>query len=168
MWLRSAFGTLLYYLAALFLGVILLATAFHLHARSQHTVAEDEPMHLAVSLLPALLSIVPQFLSAFLLRRLARWFAWTRAWQWMLVGSAVTLAVLWGCGQAGLALETAHVARHFQPFKIVLMLLLVGSMMASTKPFWLPIPGAALLALVLFLIHQRFGPKAAPVAPSGS
>lgn len=166
--LRSLFGTLLYYLAAMLLGVILLAAAFHFHARWRQSVAEDEPMHLAISLLPALLSILPQLVSAFLLRRLARWLAWTRAWQWMLAGSVLTLAVLWGCGQAGLALETAHFSRGVQPFKTVLLLLLVGSMMASTKPFWLPIPGAALLALVLFLIHRRFGPKAEPVAPSGS
>ena len=131
-------------------------------------MAEDEPYHVAISLLPALLSIVPQWISAFLLRRLARWFNWTRAWQWMLAGSALTLAVLWGLGEAGLALETAHVSSHLQPFKIMLMVLLVGSMMATTKPFWLSIPGAALLALLLFVIHRRFAPPAVSDAPSRS
>ena len=158
--LRSLFGTLLYYLTAMLLGVIFLAAAFYLHARAHQNVAEDEPYHVAISLLPALLSIVPQLVSAFLLRRLARWLRWTRGWQWMLAGSVLTLAVLWGCGQAGLALETAHVSQQLQPFKIMLMVLLVGSMMATTKPFWLAIPGAALLALLLFLTHRKFASQA--------
>lgn len=166
--LRSALGTSLYYLVAVFLGVVLLATAFHLHARSRQAVAEDEPLHLIISLAPALLSIVPQWISAFLLRRLARAFGWKRAWQWMLAGSVLTLVVLWLCGEAGLALESRHFAPQYQPLKAVLIFLLVGAMMLGTKPFWLPLPGAALLALVLFLIERKFAPKAAPPVTSGS
>ena len=111
-----------------------------------------------IVLTPPILSIVPATLGTWLLRRLAKWFGWTRWWQWALAGVLVGLAAIWGFGYAGLAVENTRLSLAWQSAKSALMMgLLLGPMMYTFQPWWLPVPALLGVALILWLAQRSFG-----------
>ncbi len=151
-------GTLLYHVIAFFANAVLLVGSFwlYLRAATPPSAPGDDYYNLIV-LLPAILTIVPATLGTWLLRRFAKWFGWTRWWQWLAAGVAVGLAVIWTLGKAGLAVENAHFSFAWQSAKVTLMNLLLGPMMYTFRPWWLPVPALAAVALLLWLAQRAFG-----------
>jgi hypothetical protein len=152
-------GTLLYHVIAFFANAVLLVLSFWLYLRATTPPsAPGDDYYNIVVLLPAILTILPATLGTWLLRRLARWFRWTRWWQWMLAGVLVGLAVIWGFGRAGLAVENAHFSLAWQSVKVAVMnFLLLGPMMYTFQPVGLPVPALAAVALLLWLAQRAFG-----------
>lgn len=152
-------GTLLYHVIALAANAGALVFSFWIFLRmiAPPGTPGDDYYNLIV-LLPAILTIVPATLGTWLLRRLARCFGWTRWWQWLAAGVAVGLAVIWGLGRVGLAVENAHFPLAWQTVKIGLMnLLLLGPMLYTFRVWWLPVPALAVVALILFAAQRSFG-----------
>lgn len=156
-------GSLAYYLAAVVCGSFFLAVSYHGSFLASGAAREHWARDfLFVYFFTVSLGFIPQLLAAFSLRRLASRLGWTRAWQWVAAGSVLFLVVLWGLGKLGLAVEDAYFAQGFQKLKAALMFLLVGPMMATTKPMWLPVPAAAATSWVLYLVHRAFAPRPEP------
>jgi len=151
-------GTLLYYVIAFFANAVLLVGSFWLYLRltTPPSEAGDDYYNIVV-LLPAILTIVPATLGTWLLRRLAKWFAWTRWWHWLAAGVAVGLAVIWTLGKAGLAVENTHFSLAWQTVKVSLMNILLGPMMYTFQPWWVPVPALAGVALILWRAQRAFG-----------
>jgi hypothetical protein len=156
-------GTLLYHLIALFANAVLLVGTFWLHLRvTTPPSAVGDDYYNIVILLPAILTILPATLGTWLLRRLACWLGWTRWWQWLLAGVVVGLAVIWGLGRVGLAVENAHFSLAWQTAKVTLMnLFFLGPMMYTFQPVGLPVPALATVALILWLAQRAFGRQSA-------
>jgi hypothetical protein len=152
-------GTLLYHVIAFFANAGLLTGSYWLYLRATAPPsAPGDDYYNIVVLLPAILTILPATIGAWVLRRLARWFGWTRWWQWTLAGVLVGLAVIWGLGRAGLAVENARFSLAWQATKVALMnVLLLGPMMYTFQPWWLPAPALAAVALILWLAQRSFG-----------
>lgn len=152
-------GTLLYHLIAFLANAVLLVSSFWLYLRlTTPPSTPGDDYYSLVELLAPILTIVPATLGTWLLRRLARWFGWTRWRQWALAGTVVGLAVIWGLGRIGLAVESARFSLAWQPVKSGLMfLLLLGPMMYTFRPWWLPLPALVVVALVLWLAQRAFG-----------
>lgn len=156
--MRRAFGTFLYYLTAIVAGGILLAitSAFEMRMRGQ-SIDSEVPFFSLVAVIPGLLSALPFWIAAFILRRIARRLAWQSLWAWLAAGLPLMLASFWALGQLGFWLERTYFPLKWQNVKTVLMMFFVGPMMTATKPCWLPIPSALLTTLLLYLIHRGFG-----------
>jgi len=154
-WLRTP----LFYVAAFFTNAFFLVSSLWLFIQAEQGASEPGDSYYGiVELLPALLTIIPATLGAWILRRLARWFSCRRWWQWLLAGSAIGLAVVQGLGRLGLAVERASFPVSWQPLKAALMeALLTGPMTFTFRPWWLPVPALAAVALVLFLVQRAFG-----------
>lgn len=152
-------GTVLYHGIAFVANAVLLVGSFWLHLRvTTPPSAPGDDYYNLVVLLPAILTIIPATLGTWLLRRLAKWFGWTRWWQWALAGVVVGLAVIWGLGRVGLAVENARFSLAWQPVKSALMFgLLLGPMMYTFQPLGLPMPALAAVALLLWLAQRAFG-----------
>ncbi len=161
--MKGWIGTLLYYAVAFFANALFLPLVYWLYMRSQQEPSEaGDSYYSIVTLLPALLSVLPLTLGAWLLRRLARWFAWTRWWQWLLAGALTGFVALWGFGKLGLVIERAYFSLAWQPVKSALMFgLLLGPMMFSFQPWWLPLPAILATTGVLFLVQRACGPNPA-------
>lgn len=152
-------GTLLYHVIALLANAVLLTGSFWLYLRATTPAsAPGDDYYNIVVLLPAILTILPATIGTWLLRRLTRWLGWTRWWQWALAGVVTGLAVIWGLGQAGLAVENARFSLAWQATKVALMnTLLLGPMMYTFRPWWLPVPALAAVAVILWGAQRAFG-----------
>jgi hypothetical protein len=152
-------GTLLYHVIAFFANAVLLVSSFWLYLRATTPPsASGDDYYNVIVLTPPILTILPATLGTWLLRRLAQSFGWTRRWQWALAGVVVGLAVIWGFGRAGMAVENARFSLAWQPLKSALMFgLLLGPMMYTFQPWWLPAPALAAVALILWLAQHAFG-----------
>ncbi|MGH9815840.1 MAG: hypothetical protein ACRD6I_07160, partial [Candidatus Acidiferrales bacterium] len=90
-------GTLLYHTIAFFATAVLLPLSFWLYDRAQRGASEPGDSYYGiVQLIPPILTAVPVTLGMWLLRRLAQRLAWTQWWHWMLAGTAIGLAMIWG------------------------------------------------------------------------
>lgn len=149
-WLR----TLLYYLAAFFGGVAAWLGAAFAYARMGATlpVEAEDPYYGIISLAPLALNAIWQFPAAVVLRKLARRLAWRAWWQWALAGTLVTLALLWGLGAAGNAIENARLPFQYQTWKATGLLLLLGPMSLTLRPWWVGLVGAGLTATLLWAV----------------
>ncbi len=156
--MRRAFGTFLYYLTAIVAGGVLLAmtSAFEMRMRGQ-SIDSEVPFFSLVAIAPGLLSALPFWLAAFILRRCARRFAWSSVWVWLAAGIPLMLATFWAMGQLGFFFERAYFPLKWQSVKAALMMLFMGPMMTAVSRWWLPIPSALLTILLLYLIHRAFG-----------
>jgi hypothetical protein len=154
-------GSIVYYLGAVVCGCFFLAVSFYVFAvLKEGTSLEDwAKTAIIVYFFTIVFGLFPVLLGAFVLRRTMRALGWADVWRWVASGVGVFLGVLWALGVVGLWVERAYFAPQYQQVKAVLMFLLVGPMMLTTKPFWLPIPAAATTAWVLFLIHRAFEPR---------
>lgn len=157
-WMR----TFLYYLTAFAGGALLWAATFYLHARWTGSISvegTEDPYYAIISVVPILLNILPQLVAAMILRKLARRFSWHSAWQWLLAGAAISVVVLFACAGVGLAVEKARLSLELQGPKTILLLILMGPIILTTKPLWLPAIPAAFLSLLLWAVEPA--PKAA-------
>lgn len=154
-WLR----TLVFYVTAFLANALLLVSTVWLYLRATEAPSEPGDTYYGiVELLPAILSIVPATLCMWLLRRLARRFAWRRWWQWALAGTAGGFTVIWGLGRLGLAIERTRLPLEWQSAKnTVMFLLLDGPLALSFLDWWLPLPALAAAASLLFLLQKTFG-----------
>jgi hypothetical protein len=161
--MRRAFGTFLYYLTAIVAGSILLAmtSAFEMRMRGE-SIESEVPFFSLVAIIPGLLSALPFWIGAFILRRLARRFAWNSVWVWLAVGIPLMLGAFWALSKLGFLLERTYFSMKWMAVKTAVMMLLVGPMMTATKPWWLPIPSALLTILLLYLIHRALGAGKSP------
>jgi len=150
-------GSIAYYLAAVVCGSFFLAVSYYgsllWTGASRQNWGRD---FLFIYVITIPLALLPQLLSAWLLRRLA-WRVAPRSWPvWLAAGTIIWLAVLWSVGQVGAAVEQIRPSPAWVNLKVVVMFLLVGPMYASQQPLWIPVPAAAATAWVVFLVHRAF------------
>jgi hypothetical protein len=156
-------GSLAYYFAAIALGSFFLAVTYYAHFLSHGAPRENIGRDFLVTYFFAvMLTLLPMLLCAFLLRRAAVVFRWSAPWPWMLAGAALFLALVQALGWLGNAVETNKLVVEW--WRMALMVVLVGPMLAAKQPFWLPLPAGALTAWLLFRIHRAFEER----PPSGS
>ncbi len=101
-----------------------------------------------------MLTLLPMLLCAFLLRRAAVAFRWSTPWPWMLACAALFLALVQALGWLGNVVQTTKMVVEW--WRMALMVVLVGPMLAIKQPWWLPLPAGALTAWLLFRIHRAF------------
>jgi hypothetical protein len=148
--------TFFYYLAAFAGGALIWGLTFYLHARGSGSISvegTEDPYYPIVSAVPILLNVLPQLAAAVLLRKLARRRAWRAAWQWLAAGTAISLALVFVFGWLGVALERARFSLELQGAKTILLFILLGPMILTTKPLWLPALAVALVSLLLWLVE---------------
>lgn len=163
--MRRVFGTFLYYLTAIVAGGILLAVTSAMEMRSRGTSIDSEvPLFSVVAVIPGLLSALPFWVAAFILRRLARRFGWRSALVWIAAGVPLSLGAFWLLGQLGFWIERTYFSMQWMGVKTAVMMLLLGPMMTATKPWWLPVPAALLTTLLLWLIHRAFAGAGKPAS----
>jgi len=165
-------GSLAYYFVAVAVGSFFFAATYTIHqgiAEGFGELRQAGRNFLFVYFLAVIQGILPQIFSAFFLRRLAVRFGWERAWQWMLMGTVSTLAVVWGLAQMGLAVERTYFSREWQNVKNWLVLSVAGPIMVATgMPFWFPIPAAVATAYLLYTVHRRFAEAREEQTASGA
>jgi len=155
-WLR----TFSYYLTAFVGGALAWGTTYYLYKRFGSSLAlsaSDDPYYLIIMVVPILQNALPQLLAAIVLRKLARRFAWRRWWQWLLAGSVLSLAVVYGFGRLGLLIEGNRLPPELQSLKLLLFLALMGPIMASIQPLWVPVAAVAATSLLLWLVENVIG-----------
>jgi len=147
-------GSIVYYLTAVVCGSFFLALSYFVYFRA---VGSDSRQwgrdFLFLYFFALLFASLPLLLAAWLLRRAVVKLRGKQGWQWMLAGTAILMAVLWGLGRTGVALVDADV-----PGAMALMPFLAGPMFAVLYPMWVPLPAAAATAATLFLVHRAFEP----------
>lgn len=148
-------GSLAYYFAAVTLGSFFLAVTYYvhflLHGAPRDNMGRD---FLVTFFFTFMLTLLPMLLAAFLLRRAAVAFRWSAPWPWMLAGAALFLALVQGFGWLGNVVQTNKMVVEW--WRMALMFVLVGPMLAVKQPWWLPLPAGALTAWLLFSIHHAF------------
>jgi hypothetical protein len=148
-------GSLAYYFAAVTLGSYFLAVTYYLFSLFDGATRENIGRDFLVTFFfTVMLTLVPMLLCAFLLRRTAVAFRWSAPWPWMLAGAALFLALVQGLGWLGNALQTDKLVVEW--WRMALMFILVGPMLAIKQPFWLPLPAGAVTAFLLYRIHRAF------------
>lgn len=150
-------GSIAYYLAAVVCGSFFLAASYYgfflWTGASSRNWGRD---FLFIYVITIPLALLPQLLSAWLLRRLALRVAPRSLPVWLAAGTVIWLAVLWSVGQLGAAVQAIRAPAALPDAKVAVMFLLVGPMYASQQPLWIPMPAAAATAGVLFLVHRAF------------
>lgn len=143
-------GSIAYYLAAVVCGSFFLSASYYLYfVLGRGASAKDWAKgFLFVYFFTILLGFLPELLGAWLLRRVVTALGWTATWQWLIAGTAVFFALVWGVGQAGLALE--------QQLPLAVKVVLLGAMYVAVSPLWIPVPAAAATAWVLHRVHRAF------------
>ncbi|GEM_PF-5125165 len=149
-WVR----TLLYYAVALIGGAAAWFAAAYAYAKTSASLPPeaDDPYYPVVSLVPLALNALWQVPAAMVLRKLARRWAWRAWWQWAVAGTLVTLALLWGLGAAGNAIENARLPFEYQTWKATGLLFLLGPMSLTLRPWWVGVLGAWLSATLLWAV----------------
>ena len=148
-------GSLIYYFGAVALGSFFLAVTYYIYFLSHGAPRENIGRDFLVTyFFTVMLTILPILLCAFLLRRAAVAFHWSAPWPWMLAGAALFLVVVQAFGWLGNAVQTNRLVVAW--WRMALMAVLVGPMLAFRQPFWLPLPAGALTAWLLFRIQRTF------------
>jgi len=161
--MKRILRTVLFYVVAFVAHAIFLTLTIWLKNRAEQGEATPgDDYYSVIALLPALLSVLPMTLGSWILRRLMRRLPRTYIWQWILGGVVIGVALVWGLGWVGLRIEGAHFSLAWQNLKSALMLgLLLGPMMFTFQPWWLPVLALGLTAALLFLVQRAFGWQAA-------
>ncbi|MBI1749173.1 MAG: hypothetical protein HY234_02735 [Acidobacteria bacterium] len=134
-------GSLAYYFAAITLGSFFLAVTYYAHLLLDGAPRENIGRDFLVTyFFTVMLTLVPMLLCAFLLRRVAVAFRWSAPWPWMLCGAGLFLTLVQALGWLGNAVQTDKLV--VESWRMALMFLLVGPMLAVKQPFWLPLPAA--------------------------
>ncbi len=157
-WVR----TILYYLTAFVGGAFAWGVFYYLYKRfgvSMDTMVSpsEDSYYLIVAIVPILQNALPQLLAAIVLRKAARRMRWTSWWQWLLAGSVISLAVVFGFNRAGLAIEGARLPLAWQPLKIALFFALMGPIMLSVLPLWVPLAAVGTTSLLLWVVERGAG-----------
>jgi len=149
-WLR----TLLYYVTAFLGGVAAWLGAAYAYAKmaAPMPLEAEDPYYEIITLAPLALNAILQMATAVVLRKLARRFALRAWWQWALAGTALSLALLWGLGAAGNAIESARFSFEYQKWKATALLFLLGPMVLTMRPLWVGILGAGVTATLLWAV----------------
>ena len=156
-------GTFAYYLAAIVCGAFFIAAAYFAHSVWMFGASERWARDFLFAYFLAVIGgFLPTLLFAFLLRRAMRALQWQAAWRWLVAGAVLGTALLWGLTRLGFFIEAVHFSAAMQIVKSVLMFSLVGPIMLSATPFWLPPLAFAATAGVLHCIHRAFEPTAEP------
>lgn len=151
-------GSIAYYLAAVVCGSFFLSASYSAYfllfkgASSQNWARN----FIFVYFFTVLLGLVPQILGAWALRRIATRLGWGAWWQWLLAGTAIFVAIVWGVGQLGLLVEGVRFPPEWMSAKVALMSVLVGPIFVALNPMWVPVPAAAATAWVLYSVHRAF------------
>jgi hypothetical protein len=152
--MRGWARTILYYAAAFWGGAIVWGVTFYLYHRATvepGTAEAGDPYYAIVSAAPILLNALPQCVAAWILRRVARRFACRAGWQWLAAGTVISMIVVAAFGQAGLAIERAYFSADWQSTKTFLLIILLGPMILTAKPWWLPVIAVAATSWLLWL-----------------
>ncbi|HEV8383313.1 MAG TPA: hypothetical protein VGQ11_00470 [Candidatus Acidoferrales bacterium] len=148
-------GSLAYYFAAVTLGSFFLAVTYYihflLHGAPWDHIGRD---FLVTFFFTVMLTLLPMLLCAFLLRRAAVALHWHSTWPWILAGAALFLATVQSLGWLGNIVNTNRMVVPW--WRMALMFILVGPMLAVKQPWWLPLPAGALTAWLLARIHRAF------------
>ena len=156
-------GSFAYYSAAIVCGCFFIAAAYHVHSVWMYGAGESWARDF---LFAYFLTIIGGFLStllfAFLLRRVLRALRWQAGWQWLVAGAVIGVALLWVLTRLGYFIEATHFSAGMQLAKSVLMFPLVGPVMFSATPFWLPPLPFVATAWLLHRIYRAFEPPAEP------
>jgi len=163
-WLRTFF----YYLTAFAGGALAWGAMYYLYERffsNLDTIATptQDFYYTIIAIVPILQNALPQLLAAIALRKLARRLQWNAWWQWLLAGSAVSLAMVYGFSRIGMALETARLPLGWQSLKIALFFAFMGPIMASILPLWVSVGAVAAASLMLWAVEhgiRKAGTKA--------
>lgn len=157
-WLRTFF----YYLVAFAGGALAWGASYYLYKRFGSTMdtivsAPEDPYYNLIAVIPILQNALPQLLAAIVLRKLARRLRWSGWWQWLLAGSVISLAVVYSFGRIGLAIEAARLPLEWQSLKIAVFFALMGPIMASILPLWIPLAAVGTTSLMLWLVEHGIG-----------
>lgn len=154
-------GSFVYYFAAIVCGAFFIAVAYYANTVRVFGLSDRWARDF---LFAYFLSILGGFFAtlifAFVLRRAMRALRWQAAWKWLVAGAVLGAAVLWGLARLGYLLEAVHFPLERQLLKSILMIPLIGPVMFSASPFWLPPLAFAATAWVLHRIHRAFEPSA--------
>lgn len=147
-------GSLAYYSVAVVVGSFALSATYFVnalvHGAGREHLGRD---FLFVYFFALILGMIPLVVSAWFLRRLAWKFGWKTAWPWMLAGAVLFLLAVWALGAAGGRLEKIP---GIAGWKSALMLLLLGTMIASQQPFWVPLLSGAVTGYMLYRVQCAF------------
>lgn len=148
-------GSLAYYFAAITLGSFFLAVTYFGYSLATGAPRENIGRDFLVTyFFTVMLTLLPMLLWAFLLRRAAVAFRWSAPWPWMLAGAALFLALMQALGWLGNAVQTDKLVVEW--WRMALMFVLVGPMLAVQQPFWLPLPAGAVTAFLLYRVQRAF------------
>jgi hypothetical protein len=155
-------GSLAYYFAAIACGCFFIAAAYYAHSVWMFGWGERWARDFLFAYFLSLLGgFFATLLFAFVLRRAMRALRCAAAWQWLAGGAVLGAAVLWGLARLGYLLESIRFPLERQLLKSILMIPLIGPVMFSASPFWLPPLAFAATAWVLHRIHRAFEPPGA-------
>jgi len=155
-------GSLAYYLAAIVVGCLCWAVAILVIARTTTYHWNTAREFFFLYFLVVSQGWLATLLFAFLLRKIAAAFAWSRAWQWMVAGGCIAIFVV----AAWVFVPTDWIGARFI-MGLLMWLLPFGNMVfvfgfARSTIVLLPtifLVGAA-TAFVLHRIHRAFEPRA--------
>jgi len=154
-------GSIAYYSAAIVCGSSFLAASYYgyfLWAGASSQQWGRDFLFIYVITIP--LALLPQLLSAWLLRWLALRLAPRSLPVWLACGTIIWLAVLWSVGQLGIVVQASRESQQWASFKTAAMFLLVGPMYAVQQTLWIALPAAVATAWVLFTVNRAFEEQA--------
>jgi hypothetical protein len=147
-------GSLAYYGCAVVLGSFFVAVTYYVYLK-WNLPKRDWPKEFIVTyFFTFLLTLLPQLLSAFLLRRVATRFGWKQVWAWIACGTAVSFAIVVALGLAGRFWQTLPNTSSWAHGGI--FFLFVGPWFALQHPLWLLVPPGVLTAFFLHRVHRAF------------
>src|SRR5579871_4175770 len=154
-------GSLVYYLSSWICGGFFLTVAMYLQERASPEGMGIGPTGAGVAIITTyfLVLVFCAFLSvvfAYLLRLFMRWMHAESLWQWILVGTLLSIPMTWGVRWASAATDAAGLQGIGRQVAVLLFLGLRG--IAERHPF-LGLPAAALNGALLFLVHRAFADK---------
>ena len=155
-WVR----TVCFYLTAFVGGALAWGGTFYLYQRyvaEMNVPPPDDMYYWSTKVIPILQNALPQLLAAIVLRVTARRMAWNKLWQWLTAGSAISLAIVWGFGQVGIAIEGSQLPLALQSLKMTVFFALMGPITASLLPLWVSVTAVALSSAMLWVVQHGVG-----------
>jgi hypothetical protein len=152
-------GSLAYYLAAWICGCFFLALAVWAHAAAAgHSLmrgSSGASNLLTVYFFSLIFGFLDSIVGGFVLRRVAIAAHFGRAWQWAAAGAVLAPLEIFALARWGDAMlwQPGNMPSAWSFF-------VLAPMIVEREATWLAAPAGALAALVLYSIHNAFGPKA--------
>ena len=148
---------LLYAFVAVAAGSFWIALAYYVESASSFAVEERQASGFAFMYGLAVVGALPALVVyAVMLRWLARALGSVHVISWLVLGTALGVALPWGLAALGNAIELMYFRGELQWLKNAVMFPLMGPMMYGVQPVWVRLTVAGATALTLWLVVAVF------------